>query len=58
MGSSLNAVVEACDPHSQPAMVLAGGYFGGWIPWESCAGLRVDPQPAAGSREPGWEPES
>ena len=43
MGSSVNAVVEACDPHSQPAMVLAGGYFGGWIPWESCAGLRVDP---------------
>lgn len=43
MGASLNAVVEACDPHSQPAMILAGGYFGGWIPWESCAGLRVDP---------------
>ena len=43
MGSSLNAVVEACDPHSRPAMVLAGGYFGGWIPWDSCPGLRVDP---------------
>jgi NADH:ubiquinone oxidoreductase subunit F (NADH-binding) len=25
-------------------MVLAGGYFGGWLPWESCAGLRADPQ--------------
>lgn len=43
MGSTLQAVVEACEPHSQPGMVLAGGYFGGWIPWESCAGLRVDP---------------
>ena len=44
MGSSLQAIVGACDPRSQPAMVLAGGYFGGWLPWESCAGLRADPQ--------------
>ena len=45
MGSSLQAVVGACDPRSQPAMVLAGGYFGGWTPWDVvrqvCA---VDPQ--------------
>jgi NADH:ubiquinone oxidoreductase subunit F (NADH-binding) len=44
MGSSLQAIVDACDPQSQPQMVLAGGYFGGWLPWESCAGLRADPQ--------------
>ena len=44
MGSSLQSIVGACDPRSQPAMVLAGGYFGGWLPWESCAGLRADPQ--------------
>ena len=44
MGSSLQAIVGACEPRSQPAMVLAGGYFGGWLPWESCAGLRADPQ--------------
>jgi NADH:ubiquinone oxidoreductase subunit F (NADH-binding) len=44
MGSSLQSIVGACDPRSQPEMVLAGGYFGGWLPWESCAGLRADPQ--------------
>jgi NADH:ubiquinone oxidoreductase subunit F (NADH-binding) len=44
LGSSLQAIVGACDPRSQPSMVLAGGYFGGWLPWDSCAGLRADPQ--------------
>jgi NADH:ubiquinone oxidoreductase subunit F (NADH-binding) len=44
MGSSLQAIVGACDPRSQPSMVLAGGFFGGWLPWEACAGLRADPQ--------------
>ena len=44
MGSSLQSIVGACDPRSQPEMVLAGGYFGGWLPWELFAGLRADPQ--------------
>ena len=39
IGASLSAVVEAYDPVLEPAMVLAGGYFGGWIPWRSCPGL-------------------
>ena len=36
LGSSLEAVVAASRPSAQPEVVLAGGYFGGWIPWASC----------------------
>jgi NADH:ubiquinone oxidoreductase subunit F (NADH-binding) len=43
LGSSLTAVVGACDPHEPPSMVLAGGYFGGWIPWAACDRLQIEP---------------
>lgn len=43
LGSSLKAVVAASRPTTQPEMVLAGGYFGGWIPWESCGSLGIAP---------------
>lgn len=43
LGSSLEAVVAASRPSTQPGMLLAGGYFGGWIPWESCGPLAVAP---------------
>ena len=43
LGSSLEAVVAASRPSAQPEMVLTGGYFGGWIPWESCRPLAVAP---------------
>ncbi len=43
LGAPLRAVVEAHDPVLEPTMVLAGGYFGGWIPWRQAAGMTVDP---------------
>ncbi len=43
IGTPLPAIVEACDPRSAPAAVLAGGFFGGWIPWELAARTTADP---------------
>ena len=35
LGSSLDRVVGGVPARGEPSMVLAGGYFGGWIPWSS-----------------------
>ena len=43
LGASLEAVVLASEPHSEPAMLLAGGCFGGWLPWSAAAALACDP---------------
>ena len=43
LGAPLRAVVEAHEPVLEPSMVLAGGYFGGWIPWRQAAGMTADP---------------
>ena len=43
LGSSLQAAVAASRPSAQPEALLAGGYFGGWIPWTSCGHLAIAP---------------
>ncbi len=43
LGSPLEAVVAASSPSAHPGMVLTGGYFGGWIPWEQCRSLALAP---------------
>ena len=43
IGTPLQALIVACEPREEPAAVLAGGYFGGWIPWAVAATLTADP---------------
>jgi NADH:ubiquinone oxidoreductase subunit F (NADH-binding) len=44
LGASLEAIVLASEPHSDPAMLLIGGCFGGWLPWSAAAALACDPE--------------
>lgn len=55
MGTPLRAIVEACEPRGKPAAVLAGGYFGGWMPWDVAATLAADPE-ALRQAGAGWGP--
>ncbi len=43
IGQPLATIIEACDPTSEPEMLLAGGYFGGWLPWSTATRLTTDP---------------
>ena len=43
IGQPLATIIRACNPQSEPEMLLAGGYFGGWIPWALADQLTTDP---------------
>jgi NADH:ubiquinone oxidoreductase subunit F (NADH-binding) len=55
LGTPLRAIVDAYEPSGEPAALLAGGYFGGWLPWRTAATLAAAP---ATLREAGagWGP--
>jgi len=55
VGAPLRMIVEAYEPLGEPAAVLAGGYFGGWLPWGAAAGLTADPKILQGAGA-GWGP--
>jgi NADH:ubiquinone oxidoreductase subunit F (NADH-binding) len=55
VGTPLRMIVAAHEPQGEPVALLAGGYFGGWLPWSAAAGLTADPL-ALRDAGAGWGP--